>query len=368
MDKRLAADLRQMDAVIAAMPAGLVLYAPDGKIQRINPAAEKLFGLPTAQDEVPTEERLRGLRVLSTNGKPIAPEQQPFARALRGEAVSNEVLTLDGPPPHGRRSVSASAVPLRGADGKVEAVVATFVEVTRLQQVQEQRDDLLRTMSHDLRTPLSALLLQAQMLQRSLTPADRNAKRVDTIIANGQRLDTMIRDLVDMARLEDGQVKLARRSIDVQAFMTALVERMAGTLPTQRLQLSFEPRLPPLPADPDRLERILVSLLGNALKYSDAPAEVLVHSSCAGGFVAIAITDHGVGIPRQELPHVFERRGRGKDSGRQQGLDLGLHIAALSVRAHGGRIEVESELGKGSVFRVQLPVDGGVAGPPLVGS
>jgi signal transduction histidine kinase len=179
--------------------------------------------------------------------------------------------------------VSASAVPLRGADGKVEAVVATFVEVTRLQQVQEQRDDLLRIMSHDLRTPLSALLLQAQMLQRSLTPGDRNAKRVDTIIANGQRLDTMIRDLVDMARLEDGQVKLARRPIDVQAFMTALVERMAGTLPTQRLRLSFEPRLPPLPADPDRLERVLVNLLGNALKYSDAPAEVLVHSSCAGG-------------------------------------------------------------------------------------
>jgi two-component system, OmpR family, phosphate regulon sensor histidine kinase PhoR len=356
VDKRLAADLRQMDAVIAAMPAGLVLYSPDGKIQRINPAAEKLFGLPTAQDEVPPEERLRGLRVLSTNGKPVASEHQPFARALRGEAVSNEVLTLDGPPPHGRRSVSASAVPLRGADEKVEAVVATFVEVTRLQQVQEQRDDLLRIMSHDLRTPLSALLLQAQMLQRSLTPEDhRHAKRVDTIIANGQRLDTMIRDLVDMARLEDGQVKLARRPIDLQAFMTALVERMAGTLPTQRLRLSFEPRLPPLPADPDRLERLLVNLLGNALKYSDTPAEVLVHSSCAGGDVAIAVTDHGVGIARQDLPHVFNRCCGGKGSGRQDGLGLGLYITALLVRAHGGRIEVESELGKGSVFRVFLP-------------
>jgi signal transduction histidine kinase len=355
VDKGLAADLRQMDEVIAAMPAGLVLYASDGKIQSINPAAEKLFGLPSAQADVPIEERLRGLRVLTTSGKPIAPEQQPTARALRGETVSDEVLTLDGPPPRGRRSVSASAVPLRGADGKVEAVVATFVEVTRLQQVQEQRDDLVHIVSHDLRTPLSALLLQAQMLQRSLTPGDRNAKRVDTIIANGQRLDTMIRDLVDMARLENGQVKLARKPIAVQAFMTALVERMAGTLPTQRLRLSFEPSLPPLPADPDRLERVLVNLLGNALKYSDAPAEVLVHSSCAGGFVAIAVTDRGVGIPRQELPHVFERCCRGNNSGRQDSLGLGLYITALLVRAHGGRIEVESELGKGSVFRVFLP-------------
>ena len=364
MDKGLAADLRQMDAVMAATPAGLVLYAPDGKIQRINPAAERLFGLPSAQADVPVEERLRGLRVLTPNGKPIAPEQHPVARALRGETVSQEVLTLDGPHPHGRRSVSASAVPLRSADGEVEAVVATFVEVTRLQQVQEQRDDLVRIMSHDLRTPLSALLLQAQMLQRALTPEDRNAKRIGTVIANGQRLDTMIQNLVDMVRLEDGGVKVARRPIDVQAFLTALVERMAGTLPTERLRLSFESDLPPLPADPGRLERILANLLGNALKYSVAPAEVSVHSSCAEGHVAIAVTDHGVGIPRQELPHVFERSCRGKDGGRPDGLGLGLYITGLLVRAHGGRVEVESELGKGSVFRVFLPVDV----PPVVAS
>jgi signal transduction histidine kinase len=149
----------------------------------------------------------------------------------------------------------------------------------------------------------------------------------------------------------------------MQAFLTALVEQMAGTPPTQRLRLSFAQSLPPLPADPDRLERVLVNLLGNALKYSDAPAEVLVHSSCAGGFVAIVITDRGVGIPRQELPHVFERCCRGKNGGRQDGLGLGLYITALLVRAHGGRIEVESELGKGSVFRVFFPVDGGTAGP-----
>ena len=365
MDKSFAADLRQMDAVIAAMPAGLVLYAPDGKIQRINPAAERLFGLSSKQADLPSEERLRGLRVLSADGRPLAPEQQPTARALRGETVCHEVLTLDGPPPHGRRAVSASAVPLRGADGKLEAVVATFVDVTRLQQVQGQRDDLVRMVSHDLRTPLSALLLQAQMLQRSLPTGDRNAKRVDTIIANGQRLATMIRDLVDAARLESGQVQLARKPIDLQAFMTELVERLAGTLPTQRLRLSFEPPLPSLPADPGRLESVLVNLFDNALKYSDAPAEVLVHSSCADGFVTIAVTDHGVGIPRQDLPHVFERCWRIENGGHQESLGLGLYITAQLVRAHGGRIEVGSDLGKGSVFRVHLPVDGAAPEPQV---
>ena len=249
------------------------------------------------------------------------------------------------------------------ADDKVDAVVATLVDVTRLQQLQEQRDDLLRMVSHDLGTPLSVLLLQAQMLQRSLAPGDRNAKRVATIIANGQRLATMIRDLVDSARLESGRIQLARKPIDVQSFITGLVERLAADLPTERIRVSFEGRLPSLLADPDRLERILVHLLSNALKYSDAPAEVFMHASCADGLVSIAVTDHGVGIPRQELPHLFERSSRTKDNRRQEGLGLGLYITSLLVRAHGGRIEVESEVGKGSVFRVYLPVDPGVSVP-----
>jgi two-component system, OmpR family, phosphate regulon sensor histidine kinase PhoR len=358
VDKKLAAELPQMDMAIAAMADGLVLFAPDGKIQRINPAAEGLLGLSSEQADVPNEQRLRGLSVLTTEGKPVAPEQQPTARALRGEAVYHEVLILSGPPPHGRRSVSVSAIPIRGADDKVEAVVATLVDVTRLQQVQEQRDDLLRMVSHDLRTPLSALLLQTQMLQRSLTPGDPHAKRVTTIIANGQRLATMIRDLVDSARLESGRIQLARKPINVQIFITELVERLAESLPTERIRLSFEGRLPSLPADPDRLERILVNLLSNALKYSNAPAEVFLHSVCTDGFVTMAVTDHGVGIARQELPHLFERSSRTGDNRQREALGLGLYITAMLVRAHGGRIEVESELGQGSVFRVYLPVDG----------
>ncbi|HJX63300.1 MAG TPA: ATP-binding protein [Polyangia bacterium] len=355
MDKNLAAETRRMDTVVAAMPDGLVIYARDGKIQYLNPAAEKLLGLSSDQAAAPVEERLRGLKVLDASGNPVAPEQQPVTRVLRGEAVFHEVLILDGPPPLGRRSVSVSAVPIPGPDGTVDGVVVSLVDVTRLQQVQEQRDDLVRMVSHDLRTPLSALLLQAQMLQRSLQPRDGHGKRVATIIANGQRLATMIRDLVEVVRLESGQFQLMRKPIDVQRFTTDLCERLAETLPTERLRLSSQPRLPVVSADPERLERMLVHLLSNALKYSDASAEVGVHASCADGFVTIAVTDHGVGIARQELPHAFERRCRSNDSVQQESLGLGLYITALLVRAHGGRIEVESELGQGSVFRVHLP-------------
>jgi signal transduction histidine kinase len=225
-----------------------------------------------------------------------------------------------------------------------------------LQRVQEQRDDLVRTISHDLRTPLSVLLLQAQMLQRSLAPDDRNAKRVDTIISNGLRLDTMIRDLVEVVRLENGQIQLARKPIELPAFITGIVKRLAENLAVARVRLSFEPDLPPLPADPVRLEHVLVNLLSNALRYSDS--EVLVHTARSNGFVSITVTDHGVGIARNELPRIFKRFYRTPDNRRQEGLGLGLTIAELVVSAHGGRIEVESELGQGSSFRVVLPLNG----------
>jgi len=348
-------------AVIATMAEAMVLYAPDGSIERINPAARKLFGLSEDEASTPTAERLRGLRLLTSDGKPIAPDEQPRARALRGEAVCHQVLVLEGPPPLARRSVSASAVPIRGAGDKVLGVVATFADATRLQQSQQQRDDLVSVVSHDLRTPLSVLLMQAQMLQRSLPPTDRNAKRVDTIISNGQRLANMIRDLVDMVRLENGQFQLARKSLDLPTFVTGLLDRLAGILPTERIRVSCEPNLPLLPADPVRLEVVLTNLLGNALKYSDAPADVWLHASCADGLVTLAVTDHGVGISRQDLPDLFKHGPRNREGGRRESLGIGLYITAMMVRAHGGRIEVESELGKGSVFRVHLPANPAVA-------
>jgi signal transduction histidine kinase len=349
----------QMETVMAVMPHGLVVYAPGGRILRINPAAEALLGLAGGAADVSAED---GLSMLTIDGKPIAPEQRPAARAWRGETVQDEVLILEGPPPHGRRWVSISAVPMRGSDGQVERVLATLVKATLLQRAQEQRDILLRTVAHDLRTPLSALLLHAQMLQRSLEPSDRNAKRVDTIIANGERLAIMTEDLVEMIRLENGQFQLARKPIDVQAFIKSLVDRLAATLAMDRVRVSCEPHLPLLSADPQRLERVLVNLLSNALRYSDAASEVLLHVARSDGFVTISVSDRGIGIARSDLPRVFERFYRTRDNNRQEGLGLGLAITAMLVRAHGGQIEVESELGKGSVFRVTLPNQPGAAG------
>lgn len=356
LSAQVAQQKRQLDTVVAAMADGLVVFGPNAEILRTNATADRLLGLSPSQRSLPAAERRRLLHEKSADGSEFPIGATPLERALRGETVTGEVVILEGPPPRDRRWVSQSQVPIRGSDGKVAMVVASLTDVTRLHELQEERDDLLRMISHDLRTPLSALLLQAQMLQRSLDPRDGNLKRLDIIITNAQRLATMIRDLVEMVRLESGRVQLVRRPLDLEGFTTTLMQRLAGTLQTERVRLDFHPGLPPLNADPDRLERVLVNLLSNALKYSRPPKEVVVRVRREAESLHIEVIDQGEGISPHELPHLFERFFRTQDTRQQEGLGLGLYITAMLVRAHGGTIEVQSQLGQGSVFRVRLPL------------
>jgi signal transduction histidine kinase len=228
--------------------------------------------------------------------------------------------------------------------------------VVELSAVVEQRDDLLRAISHDVRTPLTALLLQAQTLERSLDPNDRRGRSVRTIVTNAKRIAAMINDLVDMVRFESGKWQVERRPIDVGAFVLEIKDRLAEMLATERVRISVEPDLPLLFADPDRLERVVVNLLSNALKYSEPGSEVVLCACARHGSIEISVTDHGKGIPHDEIPHLFERFYRARNVGRKEGLGLGLYIAAMLVKAHGGSIEVDSEVGKGSVFRIALPI------------
>jgi signal transduction histidine kinase len=261
-------------------------------------------------------------------------------------------LERDGAPPIW---VSLSAAPIRAAEGDLHGAVTTIADVTGIHAMQEQRDDMLRTISHDLRTPLTVVVAQAQMLERR--PEDREAvvRRAGTIRTSAGRMATMIEDLVDVVRLEAGHVRIEPRPVDLAAFARELRERLRGAVAVERLRLDLPERLPPALADPPRLERILVNLITNALKYSPPDAEAVLSAEERDGQVRISVRDRGVGIAADELPHLFERFYRTPAASRHEGLGLGLYITRLLVEAHGGRISAESEPGRGSVFHVTLP-------------
>ncbi|MHB1159944.1 MAG: sensor histidine kinase [Chloroflexota bacterium] len=349
--------LAELDATLASIVDGLVLYDATGRITRMNPVAERLLGFSSEQREQPLQEHLALLRPETPEGKPLPPEEEPITRALHGEMVHGLVIVLHTP--DGRTVwVSTSAGPICTHDRLLGAVV-TFSDITPLHQLQEQREDLLRTIAHDLRTPLTAIQGQAQLLQRLAARVEedgRLVKSAETIVTNAKRMNVMIQDLVDAVRFESGQLRLQMQPVDLESLVSRLLETTADVLDVERVKVKIPEGLPPVKADPNRLERILINLLSNALKYSPPETEVVVSAKRRDSCLQVSVADKGIGMAPEDLPHLFERFYRTRGARKAEGLGLGLYITRMLVEAHGGKIWVESKLGKGSTFSFTLPL------------
>jgi signal transduction histidine kinase len=236
------------------------------------------------------------------------------------------------------------------------------VTIRRLERMREQREDFLRAVSHDLRNPLQVVLLQADRIARAAPEVVALRRPVAAIRFAGRRMERMLRDLTDAAKLEVGELSLAREAVGLRGFVDHLLEVEQGVLDSSRVVNEIDAALPPLDVDPDRLDRIFVNLLGNALKYS--AGTVRIAAEVEGERARITVVDEGAGIPSADLERLFERYYRGhRHEG--EGLGLGLFIVKGLVEAHGGTIEAASTAGVGSTFTVRLPlakVDGAEEG------
>ncbi len=360
--KRLQAELQhragELEATIASIVDAIVIYDPNGEIRRMNPAAQAMLGYSAESRGMPLGERVKLLGIETAEGEPFPPDQTPVAKALKGEAVNGVVMVLH-PPDVPARWIAAGAAPILGPGGEILGAVATFTDVSELHRLQEQREDLVRMVSHDLRSPLTAVQGQAQLLVRMMDRAGQDGRlrqSAEAIFTSARRMNAMIQDLVDMARLESRQLQLNTRSVDLHSFVEDLRLRLDGVLDLERVRVEIPPDFPPILADPDRLERVLTNLLSNALKYSPSDTEVLLTARRAGGEAVVSMVDRGVGIAPEDLPHVFERYYRVKGTRKTEGLGLGLYITRMLVEAQGGRVWAESEPGKGSRFSVTLPL------------
>jgi signal transduction histidine kinase len=234
-----------------------------------------------------------------------------------------------------------------------------------LEGVYRQREDLLRALTHDIRSPLSTIAMTAKLLARAHGGTIPDIERRAGVIGdNVAAVEAMLRDLVEVAALEAGQITLERARVDVAAMVRRVRDALSVAAPGERLRVDpCSGDLPPVDADPRRLERVLVNLITNALKYSPGLVTVGVRSD--HGQVLVSVLDEGPGIGAEDLPHIFDKYYRAKGAASQEGLGLGLYISRLLVEAHAGRIWAESEPGKGSTFNVALPATvRGATSPP----
>lgn len=228
---------------------------------------------------------------------------------------------------------------------------AEMVEAEALRRSDELKTALLRSISHDLRTPLTSIIAGGAALGSATLTGEERTELSEAIVSGGERLSRLVENLLDMSRLEAGKAEPHREQIDLAEVLDAAREAMERP---QSVRLAVDPGLPAIDADAAQLERAFANLLENGLRHSGG-RPVLVRSRLVGDKIVVRVVDQGPGIPQSEWERIFEPFQRGESNGAQGGSGLGLAIARGFVEANGGEIAVDSLPGQGTSFVVSLP-------------
>lgn len=355
-------------SLLESVPDAMVIMDQAGSITFANGHAERLFGYP--RDELigkPVElllpARFRGMHRLHRGGYQSAPRARPM-----GLGLDLSGLHKDG----GEFPAEISLAPVE-VDGQ-PWVIAAVRDVTERRKTEErarlwrkaqeevrERDEFLSVASHELRTPVTALQLQLQLLQRAarrsaeLLPGDLG-ERFASLERQTRRLSLLVNELLDVSRMRLGRVELRLEPLDLAELAREAAGHVEPELARSGSSLALD--LQPVVGRWDRLrlEQVIANLLMNASKFGEGrPIELRVEPGADGAL--LRVSDHGIGISTEQQERVFERFVRAVPAQNFGGLGLGLYIARQLVEAHGGAIEVESAPGAGATFTVRLPLE-----------
>jgi two-component system phosphate regulon sensor histidine kinase PhoR len=339
---QLEGERHEMQALIDAMSEAVIAVDADGRVSRANPAARRIFDLGGDP---------RGLSPGEVARR--RPFQELVRRALDGAPVPPTELAQDG------RALLATAEPLPSG-----GAVMVFLDVSELRRLEDVRRDFVANASHELKTPLTAIRGYAETLLDPELPPPLRERFSRTVKDNADRLQRIVDDLLDLSRIESGGWRVEPEIVSVAEEAWQAWEAVASTAEEKgaRLEVEVAAEHEFVEADPSALRQVFQNLLGNAVRYLPAGGAVRVRTRRAdddggGRWVEVAVEDEGSGIPSANLPRIFERfyRVDAARSREEGGTGLGLAIVKHLVEAHGGSVEAESELGRGTTIRFTLP-------------
>ncbi len=332
-------DSQQGDALVDAMVEGVLACDRRGTVIRANPAARRLlgYGPEDALPLLPALFRQKQARALAD-------------AALRGDTVTNGELPLDD------RTLLVSARPLPGG-----GTVLVLHEVTELRRLETVRRDFVANVSHELKTPLTSITGYVETLLHDTTDAATTRQFLSTIRKNARRMQDLIDDQLDLARIESGHYTPAPRPLDPDRAIHEAWAPFADGAARRGLtwRLEADTPTPTLFADPNAIRQILSNLFSNAIRYTGEEGSITCQVRPRDGGVEVAISDTGIGIAGDHLPRIFERfyrvdPSRSRDEG---GTGLGLAIVKHLVESHGGQAAAESTLGQGTTIRCWFPAE-----------
>ncbi len=335
----LKAEKGRLAAVLDQMTDGVLIADPSGIIHFANPAATRMFDLAEPEGENIAE----------------ALRQHQLIEAWRNCQEGGEMQVQSVEMPKSRQFLQLIAIPDRYSGGSLLLIQ----DLTRVRHLETVRRDFVSNLSHELRTPLASLKALTETLQDGALEDPPAARRfLVRIEAEVDALTQMVAELLELSRIESGQVPLDLKPVNPATLLYTALDRMRMQVERAALTLSVvcPPDLPSIRADAPRLEQVLVNLIHNSVKFTPPGGQVILSAQKSEGFIDFSIQDSGVGISAEALPRIFERFYKTDRARSGGGTGLGLSISRHIVEAHGGRIWVESEEGKGSTFFFTIPV------------
>ena len=337
-----------LTAVLAHMADGVLITDARGQVRLLNPAAARMLNVD--------QETAVGKRFIAlVRDDQIA---EIWRRCRQGNEELSETVEMGRQRPFLR----VIATPLSDtAEGECLVLLQDLTEMRRLETV---RRDFVSNISHELRTPLAGLKAVVDTLRDGALEDPAAARRfLDRIDTEVDALTQMVRELLELSRIESGQVPLLLAPTAVADLVIPPVDRLQPQAERSGLSVTVDlpsggesDGLPPVLADAERVREVVTNLVHNAIKFTPAGGQVAISARAAGGEVIISVRDTGIGIPAHDLPRIFERFYKADRARSGGGTGLGLSIARHIVQGHGGRIWAESVEGQGSTFYFSLPV------------
>ncbi len=345
---------------IDSLYAGLLMVGTHGRLVQINPSARAILeidagvpviGLPY-QNVVPSE-RVRALLARAL-AQPAAELADEIAVPIKDAAPDDELK---------QRVYQVQCAPVRGEGDALAGIVAIFNDITEIRGVERMKTAFISTVSHELRTPLTSIKgFISTLLADTEGFYDESTRHefYGIIDTECDRLTRLIKDLLDISRIEQGRaMQFNIEPVNIVRLADKVLSAQRASAKNHTLSLDFAPDFPLIEADPDKIDQILTNLVNNAIKYSPRGGHIRIIGRVGEqDTVTVRVTDEGMGIAREHLPKLFERfyRVDNRDSREIGGTGIGLALVKALTEAHHGTATVDSEVGKGSVFTLTLPI------------
>lgn len=358
--QQLLAEKRRLDAIIEHSADGVMILDARCQILVINRALERMTGWRSA--DAVGRHCAEVLTVVNAQGQRLCDKVCAALEKAGEPAGGEETLYLEGDiirPDGSKVSAGINHSLLWDEEGRLLNIILDVHDITRFRQAEELQSTFISVISHELKTPVALIKGYASTLGREDAHWDEETVRegLRIIEEESDRLNQLISNLLDASRIQAGGLKLELADVSLPRLAEKIVNRVRTQTTIHHLEISFPPDFPPIFADEERISQVLYNLLTNAVKYSPRGGTIRVGGEVQDKEVVVYVSDEGIGIPKEEQANLFQRFYRVDSGLRRQtpGVGLGLYLSRAIIEAHGGRIWVESEAGKGATFYFTLP-------------